>query len=136
VYQSVLDSPTSYRLEGSQLQNASAREFLEQVLPTPGVELATGLTNRVFTAGDDMRKMKSEVWWPSDILGEPPVGQDDVVVNPSDSELSSFFGGAVLLVGIRVDFSEPFAYVECEGAQDLRIRNLQIDVGESGQSDF
>ncbi len=136
VYQSVLDSPTSYRIEGSQLQNASAREFLEQVLPTPGIELATGLTKRVFTAGDELRKMKSEVWWPSDILGDPTVQVGDVVVNPSDSELSSFFGGAVLLVGIRVDFSEPFSYVDCEGAQEFRSETLKFEPGESGQSDF
>jgi hypothetical protein len=136
VYQSVLDTPSSYELSGSQLPGATAREFLEQVLPTPGVELATGLTKRVFTAGDELRKMKSEIWWPNDILGEPPVNDNMVKVNSSDSELSSFFGGSVLLVGIRVDFSEPFTYVECEGAVDLQQGGLQIEVGESGQSDF
>jgi hypothetical protein len=136
VYQSVLDKPGSYVLEGSQLSNASARGFLEQVLPSPGVELAAGLTRRVFTADDQSRKMNSEMWWPVDILGAPPINSEFVTVNESSSELSDFFGGSVLLAGIRVDLSEPFAYVDCEGAQDLRVSDFRIDVGESEQSDF
>lgn len=136
VYQSVLDNPASYVLEGSQLANASARGFLQQVLPSPGVELATGLTRRVFTADDQSRKMNSEVWWPVDILGEPPVNSDEVVVNESSSELSSFFGGSVLLAGIRVDFSEPFAYVDCEGAQELRLSGFTVSSDDKEQSDF
>jgi hypothetical protein len=136
VYQSVLDNSSSYVLEGSQLPNASARGFLEQVLPSPGVELATGLTKKVFTADDQSRKMNSEVWWPVDILGEPPVNSEEVVVNESSSELSTFFGGSVLLAGIRVDFSEPFAYVDCEGAQELRMSGYSVSSVEKEQSDF
>jgi hypothetical protein len=136
VYQSVLDNPGSYELVGSQLEGASAREFLEQVLPAPRVDLATGLTKRVFTGSDDSRKMTSEVWWPHDILGEPNVNSDEVVVNQSSSLLSSFFAGAVLLVGIRIDFSEPFAYFDCEGAKEAEKKSIQTGFGESAQSDF
>jgi hypothetical protein len=136
VYQSVLDNPSSYELVGSQLEGASAREFLEQVLPAPRVDLATGLTKRVFTGSDESRRMTSEVWWPHDILGEPNVNSDEVVVNQSSSLLSSFFAGAVLLVGIRIDFSEPFAYFDCEGAKEAEKKITPTGFGESSQSDF
>ena len=136
VYQSVLDNPSSYELVGSQLEGASAREFLEQVLPAPRVDLATGLTKRVFTGSDESRRMTSEVWWPHDILGEPNVNSDEVVVNQSSSLLSSFFAGAVLLVGIRIDFSEPFAYFDCEGAKEAEKKITPTGFGESAQSDF
>jgi len=136
VYQSVLDNSSSYELVGSQLEGASAREFLEQVLPAPRVDLATGLTKRVFTGSDNSRRMTSEVWWPQDILGEPNVNSDEVVVNQSSSLLSSFFSGAVLLVGIRIDFSEPFAYFDCEGAKETETKSIQTSFGESAQSDF
>ena len=136
VYQSVLDNPSSYELVGSQLEGASAREFLEQVLPAPRVDLATGLTKRVFTGSDESRRMTSEVWWPHDILGEPNVNSDEVVVNQSSSLLSSFFAGAVLLVGIRIDFSEPFAYFDCEGAKEAEKKIIPTGFGESTQSDF
>lgn len=136
VYQSVLDNPGSYELVGSQLQGASAREFLEQVLPAPRVDLATGLTKRVFTGSDDSRKMTSEVWWPQDILGEPSLISDHVIVNQSSSQLSSFFAGAVMLVGIRVDFSEPFAYFDCEGAKESERNSFQANSDEGSQSDF
>jgi len=136
VYQSVLDNPGSYELVGSQLEGASAREFLEQVLPAPRVDLATGLTKRVFTGSDDSRKMTSEVWWPHDILGEPNVNSDEVVVNQSSSLLSSFFAGAVVLVGIRIDFSEPFAYFDCEGSLEAKSKSIQTGFEESTQSDF
>ena len=136
VYQSVLDNPGSYELVGSQLEGASARQFLEQVLPAPRVDLATGLTKRVFTGSDDSRKMTSEVWWPQDILGEPNVNSEQVVVNQSSSQLSSFFAGAVMLVGIRVDLSEPFAYFDCEGAKEAEKKSFQTSFDEGSQSDF
>jgi hypothetical protein len=136
VYQSVLDNPGSYELVGSQLEGASAREFLEQVLPAPRVDLATGLTKRVFTGSDDSRKMTSEVWWPQDILGEPSLISDHVTVNQSSSQLSSFFAGAVMLVGIRVDFSEPFSYFDCEGAKEAERKSFQANSDEGSQSDF
>jgi hypothetical protein len=136
VYQSVLDNPGSYELVGSQLEGASAREFLEQVLPAPRVDLPTGLTKRVFTGSDDSRRMTSELWWPHDILGEPNVNSDEVVVNQSSSLLSSFFAGAVVLVGIRIDFSEPFAYFDCEGSLEAKSKSIQTGFEESTQSDF
>jgi|GEM_PF-6898177 len=136
VYQSVLDNPGSYELVGSQLEGASARQFLEQVLPAPRVDLATGLTKRVFTGSDDSRKMTSEVWWPQDILGEPNLNSEQVVVNQSSSQLSSFFAGAVMLVGIRVDFSEPFAYFDCEGAKEAEKKAFPTSFDEGSQSDF
>ena len=136
VYQSVLDNPGSYELVGSQLEGASAREFLEQVLPAPRVDLPTGLTKRVFTGSDNSRRMTSEVWWPHDILGEPNVNSDEVVVNQSSSLLSSFFAGAVVLVGIRIDFSEPFAYFDCEGSLEAKSKSIQTGFEESTQSDF
>jgi hypothetical protein len=80
--------------------------------------------------------MTSEVWWPHDILGEPNVNSDEVVVNQSSSLLSSFFAGAVLLVGIRIDFSEPFAYFDCEGAKEAEKKITPTGFGESSQSDF
>ena len=136
VYQSVLENPSLYDLVGSQLVGASAREFLQQVLPTPLMELPSGLTNTVSIAGDNSRKIKSEVWWPRDILGEPTLVGENVVVNPSSSEHSSFFAGAVLLVGIRVDFSEPFSYFDCLGAVDEKIMPHESESRNIDQSDF
>ena len=80
--------------------------------------------------------MTSEVWWPQDILGEPNVNSEQVVVNQSSSQLSSFFAGAVMLVGIRVDFSEPFAYFDCEGAKEAEKKSFPTSFDEGSQSDF
>ena len=115
---------------------ASAREFLQQVLPTPFMELAPGLTNTVSIAGDNSRKIRSEIWWPEDILGEPSIGSENVAVHSSSSVLSSFFAGSVLLVAIRVDFSELFSYFDCIGAVERDIKSHDSGLGMNDQSDF
>jgi hypothetical protein len=136
VYQSIFDNQASYEIVGSQLKDASAREFLEQVLPSPSIELPTGLTTKVFTASDVSRKLNSEVWWPNDILGQPKVDTHEVVLNQSKSMISSHFAGAVVLVGIRIDFSEPFAYFDCMGAKAADNKAFQTNDEESPQIDF
>jgi hypothetical protein len=136
VYQSIFDNQASYEIIGSQLKDASAREFLEQVLPSPSIELPTGLTTKVFTASDVSRKLNSEVWWPNDILGQPKVDTHEVVLNQSKSMISSHFAGAVVLVGIRIDFSEPFAYFDCMGAKAADDKAFPTNDEESPQIDF
>ena len=117
IYQSVLDDKDSYSLGGVQFGEVGARDFLGQVLPTQIAELPSNTVTRTFTGSDPARRMQTCVWWPTEVAGEVPVLPAGVIVNNSERVISKRFDDAIILVGIRVDLSEPFGIHECIGAQ-------------------
>lgn len=117
IYQSVLDDKDSYSLGGVQFGEVGARDFLFQVLPTQIAELPSNTVTRTFTGSDPARRMQTCVWWPTEVAGEVPALPAGVTVNNSERVISKRFDDAVILVGIRVDLSEPFGIHECVGAQ-------------------
>ena len=117
IYQSVLDDKDSYSLGGVQFGEVGARDFLCQVLPTQIAELPSNTVTRTFTGSDPARRMQTCVWWPTEVAGEVPVLPAGVIVNNSERVISKRFDDAIILVGIRVDLSEPFGIHECIGAQ-------------------
>jgi len=135
VYQSVLDNEESYILIGAQVENIGAREFLSQVLPSLVVDLPTGLVERTFIGSDVARRLSTELWWPTDVLGDPEVVAKNVKVNASQSLSSSYFDASVVLVGVRVDLSEPFSYPECLGSTETIKFSFESDDG-SKNKDF
>jgi hypothetical protein len=135
VYQSVLDNEESYVLIGSQVENIGAREFLSQVLPSPVVDLPTGLVERTFIGGDITRRLSTELWWPADVLGDPVAVAKNVKINESQSLASSYFDTSVVLVGVRVDLSEPFSYPECLGSTEVIKFSFEAEDG-SKNKDF
>lgn len=116
VYQTVLDERESYSLGGAQLGEVDAREFLAQVLPIQQAELPSNVVNRAFTAADPLRKLSTSVWWPSEVVGDAPLTNDEVAVHDSRRVIAQRFDDAVVLVAIRVDLSAPFNFTECVGA--------------------
>jgi len=117
IYQSVLDDKDSYSLGGVQFGEHGARDFLTQVLPTQVAELPSNLVTRTFIGSDRARRMQTCVWWPTEVAGKVPVLHAGVTVNNSERVISKRFDDAVILVGVRVDLSEPFSIHECVGAQ-------------------
>ena len=117
IYQSVLDDKDSYSLGGVQFGEHGARDFLFQVLPTQVAELPSNMVTRTFIGSDPARRMQTCVWWPTEVAGKVPVLHAGVTVNNSERVISKRFDDAVILVGVRVDLSEPFSIHECVGAQ-------------------
>jgi hypothetical protein len=117
IYQSVLDDKDSYSLGGVQFGEVGGRDFLCQVLPTQIAELPSNTVTRTFTGSDPARRMQTCVWWPTEVAGEVPALPAGVIVNSSERVISKRFDDAVILVGVRVDISEPFGIHECVGAQ-------------------
>ena len=115
IFKAVLDDPDAYHLEGSQIGTVSVREFLGQILPSGVVELPAGLVDRTFTATDTARRLSSTVWWPEDVLGE--YSSSTAEVNSSARESANQDMEHLVLVGVRIDISEPFAYTECVAAR-------------------
>ncbi len=117
IYQSVLDDKDSYSLGGVQFGEDGARDFLLQVLPTQVAELPSNMVTRTFIGSDPARRMKTSVWWPAEVAGKVPVLPAGVTVHDSERVISKRFEDAVILVGVRVDLSEPFGIHECVGAR-------------------
>jgi hypothetical protein len=116
VYRGVLADQQSYFLNGAQLHEPNARDFLSQVLPVQDVDLPTNLVGVAFTANDATRGMQSHVWWPSVVVGEIPLLPKSAVAHESLRLESQRWDDAVVLVAVRVDVSEPFEYTKCVGA--------------------
>jgi hypothetical protein len=116
VYRGVLADQQSYFLNGAQLHEPNARDFLSQVLPAHDVDLPTNLVGVAFTANDATRGMRSHVWWPSAVVGEIPLLPKSAVAHESLRLESQRWDDAVVLVAARVDVSEPFEYTNCVGA--------------------
>ena len=88
----------------------TVRDFVELIVPEEAPELPSGITEVLFSGADDRRAMRTWLWWPTGLLGEPPSGDRHDAGTRFVRERS---GGALVVSAVRLDVSSPLEHAKC-----------------------
>ena len=97
-------------LEGSDGSSDTVRDFIHRILPVQAPEIPSGVTEVLFSADDERRRMQTWIWWPDGLLGELTSGAARVRPTRFVRERT---GGALIVTAMRLDVSQAFPHAVC-----------------------
>jgi hypothetical protein len=110
VYGPLLAESGAMVLEETGVGSGTVRDFVELIVPVEPPELPSGITEVLFSGADDRRVMRTWLWWPTGLLGDPPSGDRHDAGTRFVRERN---GGALVVSAVRLDVSPPVEHSKC-----------------------